>query len=137
MTQNVPNPASAAAQTGSGNAVYLGGERLPNTTPPLKFQAQIFPEHPASRKRLSWSQPKTADHPAMFGQERSTNETTRKANRVCRQDVLDCPRHGSPSWFYYGPLPDGIARAFVQQKKAAWKALLRTERAKRKAALAA
>jgi hypothetical protein len=33
------------------------------------------------------------------------------------------------SWFYYGPLPDGIARA--------WEALLRTERAKRKAALAA
>jgi hypothetical protein len=41
------------------------------------------------------------------------------------------------SWFYYGPLPDGLARAFVQQKKAAWKALLRTERAKRKATLAA
>jgi hypothetical protein len=39
----------------------------------------------------------------------------------------------TPAWRYHGPFADeATALAFVQQKKTAWKALLRTERAKRK-----
>ena len=60
MTPDTPNPASAAAQTGSGNAVYRGGERLPNTTPPQKYQGliretkrllRLVPQSPPPRPR--------------------------------------------------------------------------------------
>jgi Holliday junction resolvase len=38
MTPSSPNPVGAAAPTRSGNAVYLGGERLPNSATPQKKQ---------------------------------------------------------------------------------------------------
>jgi hypothetical protein len=41
MTPSSPNLVGAAAPTRSGNAVYLGGEQFPDSTPPQKPQAKL------------------------------------------------------------------------------------------------
>jgi hypothetical protein len=42
MIPNSPNPASAAARTGSGNDVCFGGEQFPDSAPAQKYQARIL-----------------------------------------------------------------------------------------------
>jgi hypothetical protein len=42
MTPDRPNPASAAARTGSGDAVCFGGEQFPDSAPAQKYQARIL-----------------------------------------------------------------------------------------------
>ena len=42
MPPNVPNPASAAARTGSGDSVCFGGEHFPDSAPAQKYQARIL-----------------------------------------------------------------------------------------------
>jgi hypothetical protein len=42
MTAEKPNPASAAARTGSGNALCFGSEDLPDKPPATKNQAKIL-----------------------------------------------------------------------------------------------
>ena len=97
MTPDTPNPASAAALTGSGNNVCFGGEQFPDSAPAQKYQAQNFPAHPAPRKRLSWFEARTAGHMAMTSGQRkdSNNDTIYTANRELWQDVLDRPRPAS------------------------------------------
>jgi hypothetical protein len=40
MTPDTPNPASAIAQTGSGDVVCFGGERFSDSAPAQKYQTQ-------------------------------------------------------------------------------------------------
>jgi hypothetical protein len=42
MPPDTPNPASAAARTGSGNDVCFGGEQFPDRAPAQKYQARIL-----------------------------------------------------------------------------------------------
>jgi hypothetical protein len=73
---------------------------------------------PLREKTAALARTKTADHQAMFGQERSNK----------------CLVRETPTWRYHGPFADeAAAHALVQQKKVAWKATLRNARANRKA----
>jgi hypothetical protein len=42
VSPDTPNPASAAARTGSENAVCFGGEQFPDSAPAQKYQARIL-----------------------------------------------------------------------------------------------
>lgn len=42
MPPDTPNPASAAARTGSGNDVCFGGEQFQDSAPAQKYKARIL-----------------------------------------------------------------------------------------------
>jgi hypothetical protein len=86
---------------------------------------------PLREKTAALARTKTADHQAMFGQERS-NSMKLKVQQIERGGK--CLVRETPTWRYHGPFADeAAAHAFVQQKKVAWKATLRNARANRKA----
>jgi hypothetical protein len=66
MAQDTPDPASAAARTGSGDAVCFGGEQFPDSARAQEYQAQnsvrrfgvrylrlVLAAPPPRRRRLS------------------------------------------------------------------------------------
>jgi hypothetical protein len=65
MTPDAPNPASAAARTGSGDAVCFGGEQfLGNSASTQKYQAR-FSGASCPAKTAVLARTKAADHMAI------------------------------------------------------------------------
>jgi hypothetical protein len=96
MTQTSEGPPRWGS-AGGPEVVCFDGEQLPNNAPAQKYQARISRSILPRENACHGSNHDRQSHGRFWPRKVYTNETTCTANRVCRQDVLDCPRHGSLS----------------------------------------
>jgi hypothetical protein len=95
MAPNTPNPASAAARTGSGNDVCFGGEQFPpDSATAQKYQARISRGVSLRENGCPGHNPGQPITWPFLAKKGPNSEINSKANRVRRQDVLDRPRLG-------------------------------------------